>query len=99
MPPSVWVMIWATPWFPAPAWVSAGHSMVEPLFSFHVFGAAATRYWVKLSVVPDPSERWATVMAVDGSLASGLSAAMAGSFHVLMSRWKILATVSGDSCS
>ena len=34
-----------------------------------------------------------------GSLASGLSAAMAGSFQFVISRWKILAIVSGVSCS
>ena len=54
---------------------------------------------MKFCVVPEPSERWATVIAVDGSVTPGLSAAMAGSFQVLMSRWKILAIVSADSCS
>ena len=55
-------MIWATPAFPLPAWVSAGHSTVEPLLSVQVVGAAFTRYSVKFCVVPEPSERWATVM-------------------------------------
>ena len=32
-------------------------------------------------VVPEPSERWATVMSVDGSLTPGLRPAIAESFH------------------
>ena len=40
----------------------------------HVVGAASVRYFVKLAVVPEPSERWTTTMAVDGSVAFGLSA-------------------------
>src|SRR5215831_17034624 len=99
MPPSVWLMIWATPWLPLPAWVSAGHWMVDPLPSVHDEGAACIRYWVKFWVVPEPSDRWATVMLVDGRLAPGLSAAMAGSFHVFTVREKILAIVSGDNWS
>src|SRR4029078_10108239 len=84
---------------PLPAWVSDGHSTVEPLLSFHAPPEALSRYLVKLSVVPEPSERCATTMSASGSLASGLSAAMSLSFHFLMSRWKIFATVAGDSCS
>ena len=34
---------WATPLLPAPAWVSAGHSTVEPAFSLHTVGAAIAR--------------------------------------------------------
>src|SRR5262245_5946739 len=99
MAPSVWLMIWATPEFPLPAWVSAGHWTVEPLPSVQEDGAAVIRYWVKFCVVPEPSDRCATVMLVDGSVTPGLSAAMAGSFQVLMVLEKILAIVSADSCS
>src|SRR5213592_1804159 len=97
MAPGVPLTIWATPELPLPAWVSAGHSTVEPDFSVHVLGAAATRYLVKFSVVPEPSERWTTVMAVDGSLAPEFSALIAGSSHVLIWRWKIFAIVSASS--
>ena len=50
---------------------------------------------MKFSVVPEPSERCTTVIGVSGSSASGLSAAMAGSFQAVISRWKILAIVAG----
>src|SRR4029450_13033608 len=91
-------MIWATPVFFSPPWVLAGQATVSPLPSFHA-GDAAFRYLVKLLVVPEPSERWATVMFLSGSVTPELSAAIAGSFHFLMSAWKILARVSGLSCS
>ena len=94
-----WVFtIWATPALPLPAWVSAGHSTVEPLFSFQL-GAAFTRYLVKFSVVPEPSERWATTIAVAGRVASGFRSLMAGSSQLLMSRWKIFAVVSASRVS
>src|SRR4051794_28116682 len=89
----------ATPPLPLPACVSAGHCTVEPDCNVHTVGAAATRNFVKLSVVPELSDRCATTIGVDGSLAPGLSAAMAGSFQVVTWRWKILAIVSGLSCS
>src|SRR5262245_48140715 len=92
-------MTWATPVFFSAPWVEAGQLTVSPLPSFQVVGAAATRYLVKLLVVPEPSERCATVMFVLGRLTPGLSAAMAGSFHFLMSVEKILASVSGLSWS
>ncbi len=44
---------------------------------------------MKFSVVPDSSERLTTVMSVSGNSASGLSAAMAGSFHVVICWSKI----------
>ncbi len=91
--------IWATPEFPCPACVSLGHPTVEPLLSFQSFLAAVFRYSVKFWVVPEPSARWATTMAVSGSLAPGFSAAIVGSFHFLISRWKILAMVGAESCS
>src|SRR5438067_11124017 len=99
MAPAVALMIWATPVFFGPAWVSAGQATVSPAPSFHVVGAALVRYLVNALVVPEPSARWATTIAVDGSVTPGLSALIAGSFQVLMSRWKILAIVSGLSCS
>src|SRR3954463_7725980 len=97
MVPLAPLTIWATPLLPLPAWVSAGQFTVEPEASVQAPGAAAFRNLVKFSVVPDPSDRWATTMAVEGSFTPGLSAAMALSFHVLIWRRKILAIVSGDS--
>jgi hypothetical protein len=87
----------ATPALPLPACVSAGHSTVEPDFSVHVLGAAATRYLVKFSVVPDPSERWTTVIGVDGSTALPFNAFTAGSSHVFICRWTTFAIVSASS--
>src|SRR5687767_8060863 len=98
MAPLVPLTIWATPLLPLPACVSVGQFTVDPESSFHTAGLAALRNLVKFSVVPEPSDRWATTIGVDGSLAPGLSAAIALSFQVLTSRWKILAMVSGDSC-
>src|SRR4051812_16100208 len=99
MAPSELFTIWATPVLPFPAWVSAGHWTVEPESSVQTPGAAAFRYLVKFSVVPEPSERWATVMALLGSLALEFSALMAGSSQVLIWRWKILAMVGASSFS
>ncbi len=54
---------------------------------------------MKPAVVPDPSERWATVIAVLGQVAPGLSALIAASSQVLIVPWKIPAIVSAESCS
>ena len=50
---------------------------------------------MKFSVVPDSSERLTGVMRVSGSSTPLLSLAIAGSFQVVISWLKILATVSG----
>ncbi len=47
--------------------------------------------------MPDLSDRTTVVMAVPGSETPGLSAAMAGSFHLVMSWFMIFASVSGVS--
>src|SRR5947208_5153837 len=99
MAPLVDLTTCATPGLPLPAWVSAGQFTVSPAPSVHTPGAAAARYLVKLEVVPEPSARWATVMGLLGSLVPLLRAAMAGSFHVLTWRWKILAMVLASSTS
>ena len=54
---------------------------------------------MKFAVVPESSERLTGVIAVSGSVASGLSAAIAGSFQVVIFWSKIPAIVSGESCS
>ena len=52
-----------------------------------------------MNVVPDPSERCTTAIAVLGSLMPGLSFAIAGSFHFVISPRKILAMVGPSSTS
>ena len=48
---------------------------------------------MKFVVVPEPSERCATVIVVDGSVTPGLSAVIAASSHFLTFNEKILARV------
>src|SRR5690606_29808320 len=62
----------------------------------HASGAAAWRYSVKFSVVPDSSERLTGVIRRAGSGTSGLSATIAGSSHRVIVRAKTPATVAGD---
>ena len=52
---------------------------------------------MKFCVVPELSERLTGVMRVDGSVASGLSALIAGSSQVLIFWAKIPASVAGES--
>ena len=47
-------------------------------------GEIATMFLVKTAVVPLPSERCTKVMALSGRVRSGLSATIAGSFHLVM---------------
>src|SRR5690606_39299917 len=58
--------------------------------------AASARYSVKFSVVPDSSERFTGVIGVSGSCTPGFSAAIAGSFQVVICRLKTFAIVAGD---
>ena len=51
---------------------------------------------MKFSVVPDSSDRLTGVMAVPGSSASGLSAAIAASSQVVICWSKMPAIVAGD---
>jgi hypothetical protein len=87
-------MAWTTPEVPfAASPPSTGNT---PSGSYGQSAAAvAARYSVKFSVVPESSERLTGVMAVSGSWASGLSAAIAGSFHVVIFWLKIFAMVAG----
>ena len=73
-----------------------GQSTVSPLPSVQSVGSTAVRNFVKLLVVPEPSARCATVIAVDGSVTPGLSAAIALSFHFVILRAKILASVLSE---
>src|SRR6202011_1140467 len=58
---------------------------------------AESRYFWKLSVVPDSSLRKTTWIGSPGSETPGFSAATAGSFHVVMAPLKILAAVGPSS--
>src|SRR5205823_6181432 len=60
-------------------------------------GSLALRNFVKLSVVPDSSERCTATIGLDGSLASGLSALISGASHLVIFSAKILAIVAGLS--
>ena len=51
--------------------------------AFHS-GLTVQSQLVNAFVVPDPSERWATVMPVAGRLTLGLSALIAGSSQVVI---------------
>ena len=64
-----------------------------------MLGAAFVRYFVNPAVVPEPSERCATVIAVLGRVTPGLSALIAESSQVLIVPWKIPAIVSAESWS
>src|ERR1700691_4127668 len=97
MAPEVDLTIDATPPLPLPPRALAGHLIIELLPSVHTLGTASLRNRVKFCVVPEESERTAMVIGVLGRLTPGLSALMAGSFHVLIWPWKIFAIVVGSS--
>src|SRR5450631_615469 len=93
MPPSVAFTALATPAFaclPSPLPVH-----VLPVAWGQSLGAEPFRYLVKLSVVPDESERKKTLIAVAGRVTPGLMAAIAGSFHLVMTPLKIFAVTAG----
>src|SRR5665647_1792952 len=93
MPPSVVFTALATP---------ADFSLPSPLPVHFLPGAAGQsveaavfRYLVKLSVVPDSSERKNTLMACAGRVTPLLMAMIAGSFHLVIRPLKILAVTAG----
>src|SRR5689334_8962375 len=77
-----------------------------PPGAFHAFAwskvqslaAALLRYLVKLSVVPDSSDRCTVWIVLDGSLAPLFWDAIAGSFHLVTLPEKILPRVGASSC-
>src|SRR5215813_12565223 len=91
--------MFATPALPFPPWVLDGQLTVLDAPSFQPAGSALARNVVKFWVVPELSERWATVMAVLGRLTPGLSAAMVGSFHFVTCAWKIFESVVPENFS
>src|SRR5215510_9427327 len=98
MAPSPCLISCATPVFFSPPWVDAGQATESPEPRVQFAGwHAATRNLVKLFVVPEPSERWATMMFLSGRVTPALSAAIAGSFHFLILVDMIWHSVSGLS--
>src|SRR5689334_21979373 len=93
MPPSVDCTALATP---------ADFSLPSPLpvhflpgSAVQAEGAAALRYLVKFSVVPDSSERKNTLIGSLGSVTPELSLAMDVSFQVVTLPLKMFAATSG----
>src|SRR5919198_532556 len=95
MAPSVCLTTVVTPseWAP-PCPPGAVHFL--PPSNFQMSGAVAVRNLVKLSVVPDSSERCTDLTGVAGRVAFGLSFLIAGSFHFVIFPAKMLAMVLGD---
>src|SRR3954467_4653707 len=60
--------------------------------------AVFDRYLVKLSVVPELSERCTARIGVAGRVTPALSAMMAASFHLVTLPAKIFASVAGENC-
>src|SRR5205814_10195317 len=92
MAPWLVVIVELTPAFPLPP-SPTGQVTSLPLqgltLAFHS-GLTLQSQVVKALVVPEPSDRWATVIAVLGRVASGLSALIAGSSQVLMAPASLL---------
>src|SRR5882757_8905500 len=65
----------------------------------HAPSDAASRYFWKLSVVPDSSLRNRTLIGSPGSVALAFSALISGASHVLTVPLKILARVGPSSTS
>ena len=63
---------------------------------FQLSGVVAIRYLVKLSVVPDSSERWNAWIFRSGSFAEGFSFLIAASFQLVILLSKILARVGAS---
>src|ERR687887_179967 len=82
----------------SPAPVPPGAFQVLSLPKVQSDEAVLLRNLVKLSVVPDDSDRCTVWMVVPGSEAPWLSALIAASSHFLIDPEKILAMVAGLSC-
>src|SRR5229473_1547061 len=95
MAPAVDLTICATPPLPLPAWLLAGHLIVELLPRAHALPAAFTRNLEKLEVVPDESERTARAIGVPGRVTPGLSAAICELFQAVILPLKFAVSVGG----
>src|SRR5512147_334916 len=95
MAPLVCLTCWATPEDCAADWPPLACQVLPPEY-FQFCGVAAIRYLVKLSVVPESSERWKAWIFRSGSFAEGLSFLIAGAFHLVILPSKILARVGAS---
>src|SRR3954470_8592501 len=98
MAPLVCFTCWATPEDCAADWPPLA-TQVLPGSQGQSLLAVAIRYLVKLSVVPESSERWNAWIFRSGSFTPGFSLAIAGSFQLLILALKILAMVGVSSVS
>ena len=60
-------------------------------------GSVASIHWVKSAVAPEPSERTTGAICRAGRFRPGLSALIAGAFHIVILLVKMPATVDPDS--
>src|ERR1043166_3603802 len=95
MAPEVCFTCWATPADCGADWPPLACQALPPEY-FQLFGVVAIRYLVKLSVVPDSSERWNAWILRSGSFASGFSFLIAASFQLVILPLKILAIVGAS---
>jgi len=63
----------------------------------HAEGAALDRYSENAALVPELSERWTVAILEEGRWVPGLSAAIAGAFHIVTLPAKISAMVLASS--
>src|SRR6185437_9748998 len=98
MDPGVFLMAAEVPSLPlAPSPTPPLNDLPAPLP--HAPSDAASRYFWKLSVVPDWSLRNTTWIGRSGRVVPAFSAATAGSFHVLIVPLKIFAVVGPSKFS
>src|SRR4051812_16030230 len=96
MPPGALFTAAVTPSEPLAAW-PPGHCSSLPVPSFQSLGAVASRNFDRMSVLPELSERCTGRIGVFGSVVPALSAAIFGSFQVLIVPEKMPARTSGES--
>src|ERR1700712_2154970 len=94
MEPSAPLICLETPSLPCAATPpAAAHAFADGMV--HAAGAAAARYLVKFSVVPESSARWTAWTDRLGRVVPGFNAAIVGSFQLLIEPAKIPASTSG----
>src|SRR5260370_15514045 len=101
MAPAVPLTTPSTPALLAPAlnWAVVGHvgPVPAPILDLNS-GLTVDRNVVKMYVVPEPSERWTTVIGVEGRLTPGLSALISALFQAESLPWKMSARVWALRC-
>src|ERR1700722_2109862 len=97
MEPEVDLTDAATALPPVLARADFGNEMIDEVPSDQWLGAASTRYWEKLAVVPEESARTSRLIEELGRLAPGLRALIAGSLQVVILPEKIPARTVASS--